>query len=164
MNKAITMLCTTILLSSTAWAEDTLTFLHGTWAGKGTTSGMAAEIRQTWIPALNDRFTSLRLHNRMTLEDGTSFVFEGNGYYQKSELASLTGVWIDSEGNILPLVATLEHHSLVVVWGRSDTKLGKSTYRLLADGTLETSDFVANDEGEWKKFGHAILKRELATE
>jgi len=159
MKKFITTLCIALLFSSFVRAEETLTFLHGTWVGTGTTSGMAAEVRQTWIPTLNGRFTTLRLHNQMTLENGTEFVFEGNGFYQKSGLASFAGVWIDSEGDILPLQATVEGHSLVVVWGSSDTKLGKSTYRLLADGTLETTDFIANKEGEWKKFGHAILNR-----
>ena len=159
MKKTFMMLCIAILYASSSWAEDKLTFLHGTWAGTGTTSGMAAAIQHVWMPTLQGRFTTLHLHNRMTLNDGSEIVFEGNGYYQASDVAQRTGVWIDSNGEVLPLQVTVEEHSVVVVWGSIDTKQGKSIYRLLEDGALETSDFIANDEGEWKRFGHAILHR-----
>lgn len=159
MKKSIMMLCIGILATSIATAEDALTFLHGSWAGPGTTSGIAGTIRHTWGPALNGQFTILRLHNRMILEDGSEMVFAGNGYYRTSDDTSPTGVWIDSNGEILPLQITIEGHSMVVVWGNSETKLGRSVYRLLEDGALETSDFIANDQGEWKKFGHAVLQR-----
>ncbi|MGI9232980.1 MAG: hypothetical protein ACR2RD_05055, partial [Woeseiaceae bacterium] len=103
MKKSFMTLCLVILFTSPVTAEDAVTFLHGTWAGTGTTSGMAAAVRHTWMPTLRGRFTTLRLHNRMTLEDGSEAVFEGNGFYQTSELAERTGVWIDSNGDVLPL-------------------------------------------------------------
>jgi len=159
MKNLFLILCITGLFTSTAWAEDTLMFLHGTWEGTGTTSGMDAEVQHMWVPALDGRFLTLRLHNRMTLGDGTEFVFEGNGYYQAWDVAQRAGVWIDSNGEILPLQIAVDGHFMNVVWGSSDTKLGRSTYRLLENGTLETTDFIANAEGKWKKFGHAILHK-----
>ncbi len=147
------------LAALNAHAQHPLAFLHGDWEGPGKTSGLIASIRYTWKPALNGKYTTLQLHNRMTGEDGKEIVFEGIGYYQASDNQTLTGVWIDSQGDILPLHATLEGHTLTVTWGTKETKKGRSVYRQLPDGKLEAVNSIEDEQGEWREFGRAILSR-----
>jgi len=150
------------LLAPGAYAQHPLDYLHGTWEGSGKTSGMASSVRFTWGPALGGRYTSLQIHNRMSGDDGVEYLFEGIGYYQPSggpEDLILTGVWLDSQGHILSLRATLEDRTLIAHWGTEATKQGRSVYRLWSDGTLEAVDSIRNDAGEWLEFGHAILVR-----
>ncbi|HSD68586.1 MAG TPA: hypothetical protein VLB07_03485 [Woeseiaceae bacterium] len=145
-----------------AGAQHPLDYLHGTWEGSGATSGMASSVRFTWGPALGGRFTTLHIHNRMTGEDGREYLFEGAGYYQQSaepDSDTLTGVWVDSQGDILSLRATLDDRTLIAHWGIEGTKQGRSEYRLLPDGTLEAVDSIRTDSGEWREFGRARLAR-----
>ncbi|MDH4049785.1 MAG: hypothetical protein OEW68_08790 [Gammaproteobacteria bacterium] len=143
-----------------ALAQHPLDYLHGSWEGAGTTSGMRSSVRFTWGPALGGRYTRLQIRNRMRGENDQEYLFEGIGYYQPSDEHTLTGVWIDSQGDVLPILATLEEQTLIATWGSEDSKQGRSEYRLLPDGTLEAIDSIRNDEGEWREFGRALLVRQ----
>jgi hypothetical protein len=57
------------------------------------------------------------------------------------------------------LRGTLVDGLLTVLWGSDDSEQGRSQYRILDDGTLESSDSFLNDAGEWREFSHAILSR-----
>ena len=145
-----------------AGALHPLDYLHGTWEGSGRTSGMASSVRFTWGPALGGRYTSLQIHNRMTGENAQEYLFEGIAYYQQSgELneAVLTGVWVDSQGDILSLRATVDDRTLVAHWGIEGNKQGRSEYRLLPDGALEAVDSIRTESGEWQEFGRSRLAR-----
>ncbi len=147
-----------------ASAQHPLEYLHGTWQGSGTTSGMASSVRFTWGPSLGGRYTTLQIHNRMAGENDQEYLFEGIGYYQQAaepDERTLTGVWVDSQGDVLTLRATLNDRTLIAHWGTEGTKQGRSEYRLLPDGTLEAIDSVRNDSGEWQEFGRAIQTRGL---
>jgi hypothetical protein len=151
------------LLAPSAYAQHPLDYLYGTWEGSGKTSGMASSVRFIWGPALGGRYTSLQIHNRMSGDDGAEYLFEGIGYYQPSgdpDNRILTGVWVDSQGDILWLRATLEDRTLIALWGTEGTKQGRSEYRLLPDGTLEAVDSIRTDAGEWLEFGRALLVRD----
>ena len=164
--RKLTLICCVLIVGLTAshaFAQHPLTFLHGDWDGPGKTSGLIASIRFTWKPAFGGQYTVLQLHNRMTGEDGQEFVFEGIGYYLAAEEQTLTGVWIDSQGNILPLQATLEGQTLTAMWGTQETKLGRSVYRLLPDGKLEAVNSISDENGEWQEFGRAVLSRTNST-
>ena len=115
--------------------------------------------KKLYFLTLYGQYTTLQLHNRMTGEDGQTFVFEGTGYYQSANENALTGVWIDSQGNILPLHATIDDLTLVVIWGNEESKLGRSVYRLLPGGELEAVNSIKGQAGEWEEFGRAVLKR-----
>lgn len=155
-------LLTCLLAAANSAAEHPMEFLHGTWEGTGQTSGMASSIRYTFAPALGGRYTSLQLDNQMSAADGREFRFEGVGYYlpdTESSDQAMVGVWLDSSGDIHPLRATLENGLLTVLWGSEDTEQGRSLYRLLEDGTLESKDAFLADDGEWREFSHTILSR-----
>jgi len=59
----------------------------------------------------------------------------------------------------LPLHATIDDLTLVVIWGNEGSKLGRSVYRLLPGGELEAVNSIKGQAGEWKEFGRAVLKR-----
>ncbi len=150
------------LLAPGAYAQHPLDYLHGTWEGSGKTSGMASSVRFIWGPALGGRYTSLQIYNRMSGDDGAQYLFEGVGYYQPSgdpDDRILAGVWVDSQGDVLTLRATLDDRTLIAHWGTEGTKQGRSVYRLLPDGTLEAVDSIRTDAGEWFEFGRALLVR-----
>lgn len=156
------VLLSAVFAAPIAYAQHPLEYLHGTWEGSGTTSGMASSVRFTWGPALGGRYTTLQIHNRMTGKNDQEYLFEGIGYYQQSAEADdriLTGVWVDSQGDILSLRATLNDRTLIAHWGTESTKQGRSEYRLLPDGTLEAVDSIRNDSDEWQEFGRAQLVR-----
>jgi len=146
--------------SITATAADSLDFLSGDWSGPGTLSGSETRVTQSWQPALNGAFTNIEHKIWMSTEDGLTLVFEGTGYYREMPDKSLTGVWVASNGNILPLRATAEANTLTVKWGNSETESGKTTYQLLADGRLSAVDSVEDADGNLREFGSAILTRE----
>ena len=148
-----------ILSAISARADHPLSFLHGDWQGSGTTSGMESSIKFTWKSGFDSRFTILQLHNRMTSDEGDVFEFAGIAYYQAADEHSLSGVWIDSQGDILELNATLEQQRLVAIWGRESTKMGRSIYKLRPDGKLEAINFIRDEQGEWQQFSRALLIR-----
>jgi hypothetical protein len=156
------LLLSAVFATPKSFAQHPLDYLHGTWEGSGTTSGMVSSVRFTWGSALGGQFTTLQIHNRMTGENDQEYLFEGTGYYQQSPASNeqvLTGVWLDSQGDILPLHATLDERTLIAHWGSEGSKQGRSDYRLLPDGTLEAIDSIRDEGGEWREFGRSLLQR-----
>lgn len=149
--------------SITAGAADSLDFLSGDWSGPGNLSGSETRVSQSWRPALNGAFTNIEHKIWMTTEEGLELVFEGTGYYRELPDQSLTGVWVASNGRILPLLATVEANTMTARWGNSETESGKTVYRLLADGRLSAVDAVVDADGTLREFGSAILTREDAS-
>lgn len=146
-------------ISIGANAADSLDFLKGEWSGSGTMFGSDASIRQSWRPALNGAFTTLHLRVRIAGENGTNLVFEGTGYYQELPDETLSGVWLDSNGDLYPLQATVESKTLTVLWGNEETESGRSSYQLLEDGSLKVVDSVAEEDGNLRDFAYAALSR-----
>lgn len=149
-----------VLLPGSALAEHPLTYLAGQWSGSGSTSGMQAALEVVWEPALNGRYYSLQIKNQMTAENGQLYHFAGVAYYQAGEGDSLSGVWVDSQGDILPIKARLEGQTLIANWGEADTKHGRSSYHLSPGGVLEIVDEVGTKDGNYKEFGRFKLTKE----
>ncbi len=47
----------------------------------------------------------------------------------------------------------------MALWGSPEKEEGKSTYRLLDEGTMEVVDSVKQKDGTWKEFGRVVVKR-----
>ena len=120
---------------------------------------MEASLEFEWQSALGGRYSSLSITNRMKTDDGQEFLFQGIAYYQVNEEEIFTGVWVDSQGDIMPIKAKLHDQTLVANWGTLDAKHGRSTYRLMENGQLEVTDEVGNDKGKYSQFGHSVLSR-----
>lgn len=146
-------------ISIGASAADSLEFLQGEWSGSGTMFGSNASFQQSWRPALNGVFTTLHLQVRFAGENGTNLAFEGTGYYKDQPDGTLSGVWLDSNGDLFPLQATVEAKTLTVLWGNENTESGRSSYQLLEDGSLRVVDSVAEKDGSFREFASAALSR-----
>lgn len=160
--KKFTLLCFVIistLLAVSVKADHPLSIFHGDWQGSGTTRGMESSISFTWKSGFDSRYTILQLNNRMTSEEGVVIEFAGVAYYQVADEHLLSGIWIDSQGDILELNATLEKQRLIAIWGSESTKMGRSIYQLRPDGKLEAIDFIRDEQGAWHEFSRTILIR-----
>lgn len=136
-----------------------LSRLEGSWQGEGKALGMAANLQIQWEWVLNKKFLRLTLKNEMSTPNGQKQVFEGQAYYQASGGDKFEAHWFDSRGVTFPIKAHVEANSLVALWGSPDKEEGKSTYRLIDDGTLEVVDTVKQKDGTWKEFGRVNAKR-----
>ena len=139
-------------------ATSPLVSFFGEWAGVGKTFGREVVVSLSWTPALNGSFSKIQLHYR-SRDDDQRFEFEGVGYYRADSDSRFAGTWIDSQGNIHPLMADLQNETLTSSWGTVSTELGQSVYRLLENGHSEVIDSVKNENGEWQDFGRAVLSR-----
>ncbi len=139
-------------------ATSPLVGFFGEWVGLGEMFGRETIVSLSWAPALGDSFSRLHLHYR-SRDDDQQFEFEGIGYYRADNESGFAGTWLDSQGNIHPLMADLQDETLTTSWGTESTELGQSVYRLLENGHLEVIDSVKNENGEWQDFGRAVLSR-----
>ncbi len=139
-------------------ATSPLVGFFGEWAGVGKMFGHEIVASLSWTPALSGSFSKIHLHYR-SRDDDQQFEFEGIGYYRADSGSRFAGTWIDSQGNIHPLMADLQNETLTTSWGTVSTELGQSVYRLLENGHLEVIDSVNDENGEWQEFGRAVLSR-----
>lgn len=150
-------------LPALAQGPPTLAFLQrleGDWRGGGEVSGMAADMRMRWQPALDGKFHRLSMENVMTGSDGKSWHFKAEAFYRVQEDGSITGQWFDSRGLDLPLAGRVEGNAMTIDWGTDGSaERGRSTYRLAADA-LEVTDEVYGKDGRLGAFGRTILRRE----
>jgi len=133
--------------------------LEGSWQGEGKAFGMGARLQIKWEWVLEKKFLRLTLRNEMSTPNGQKQTFEGQAYYQSSAGDKSDAHWFDSRGVTFPIKAHVEGDALVALWGSPDKEEGKSTYRLIDDGTLEVVDTVKQKDGTWREFGRATLKR-----
>jgi len=139
-------------------ATSPLAGFFGEWAGPGKMFGREVSVSLSWTPALSGRFSRIHLFYR-SHDDDQRFEFEGIGYYRADDEPGFAGTWLDSQGNIHPLMAQLQDETLTTSWGTAATELGQSVYRLLENGHLEVIDSVRNKNGDWQEFGRSVLNR-----
>lgn len=155
------LLCISLLsFTQSLKAADTITSLkrfEGTWSGDGKLMGNTARLELKWEWVLNGKFLRLSLKNESTTAAGERQLFEGHAYYEaKSD--GISGTWFDSRGVSFVLKGSFEGDTLTVQWGNGEEQ-GKSTYRLVDQGTLEVSDSVQLKDGTFRQFATAVVRR-----
>lgn len=133
--------------------------LIGSWSGTGTLFGAPAEFAMEWQWVLGASFLQLTFENRMSRAKGDDIVLNAKAFYQFTDNDGLEGTWFDSRGMKLPLNATFKDSALVTLWGTPDTEQGRTVYKVVSNIRIDVEDFVLK-EGEWKKFGEAIYRRD----
>ena len=132
-----------------------LSRLAGQWSGTGTVLNQPSKIEMSWNWELGGQFLRLTFRNQMPRA-----VFEGHAYYKASGDGRYRGMWFDNSGMFRPLDARREGDALIAKWGTPDTEEGETTYRLLADGTMDVVDRVKSKDGTWRQFGQSgLMKR-----
>jgi hypothetical protein len=127
----------------------------GQWSGSGTVLNQPSKIAMSWTSELGGQFLRLTFRNEMPKS-----VFEGHAYYRALGNGAYRGMWFDNSGMFRPLDARRDGDALVSKWGTPETEEGETTYRLLADGTMEVIDRVKGKDGAWRQFGQSgLMKR-----
>lgn len=149
----------TLSLLLQAPADPLLSRLAGQWSGTGTVLNQPAKIEMAWTWELGGRFLKLTFRNEMGTAPKIT-LFEGHAYYRATGEGQYRGMWFDNSGMFRPLDARRDGDALVSKWGTPDTEEGETTYRLLANGSMEVIDRVKGKDGTWRTFGQSgLMKR-----
>jgi hypothetical protein len=144
-----------IVLTLQSGSDALFTRFAGNWTGTGTVLNQPSKISMSWTWELGGQFLKLTFRNDMP-----KTTFEGHAYYRPSGDGRYRGMWFDNSGMFRPLDARRDGDALVSKWGTPDTEEGETTYRLLADGTMEVTDRVKSKDGTWRVFGQSgLMKR-----
>jgi hypothetical protein len=143
-----------LFIAQAASADPLLQRLEGRWSGRGTVLDTPAAVELTWEWSLDKQFLRLTFVNRMGPRR-----FEGHAYYRALGGGRYRGTWFDNAGMIRPIEARQDGDALVAAWGTADTERGDTTYRLQPNGEMEIVDRVLSRDGQWRPFGHVVVKR-----
>ena len=142
--------------SAAAQGDAAFAFLLGRWEGAGELFGRPAAFVMEWRPALDGRFVELSFENAFRQPDGANaIVLRATAFYAAD--TPHAGVWVDTRGQILRLVAEASDSVVVARW-TAETEEGRTTYRLAAPGRIEVVDEVLGEDG-WRVFARAEYGR-----
>lgn len=134
-----------------------ISVFYGSWKGASESFGMPSVVTMIWDQTLQNRFSRITYRIDMRNEQQRIVTFEGKGFYKQQKDGSYSGTWFDSNGEIHPIVATLDSNTLTSIWGTKETKLGKTMYRLTNKHTVEIVDWIMKKDGTWKEFNRASV-------
>ncbi len=157
---AVLMLFFISLQASQTPSDPLLNRLAGNWQGEGKAFGMPARLRITWEWVLGNKFIKLSLRNEMSGTNGQKQIFEGHAYYRPIGNGKYEAQWFDSRGMSFPIKAQAEGEALVALWGSPQQEEGRSSYKILDDGSIEVVDSVKQKDGTWQEFGRVVVKRQ----
>ena len=126
-------------------------YLVGNWAGEGELFGRPSRFDMVWAWELGGRFVGLSYEIRGDVQ------MSARAHYRIADSDTISGVWVDSRGEILELRATATDSTLVTLW-RSPTEQGRTIYRRSGADSLEVFDAVQDGAG-WRRFGTAQYGR-----
>ncbi len=133
--------------------------LVGTYEASGTSFKEPARLAMRWTPDLGGAF--VRIDYRIdTSSPRLRKRFDGVGYYKTSGANRFIGTWVDSQGAIHPLDASVAAKTLTTFWGvPGKGTYGRTTYRLLDGGRVEVVDSLQEPNGAWTEFSRNTLKK-----
>ena len=130
----------------------------GTWYSDQPVFGSPARTELRLQPALGDQFIRLEYRIEQTPEESDPSHFEGIAFYKRSISEGVVGYWADTSGFLHPIRVTLESNRVTSTWGNADGKLGRTEYRLLENGRLQTTDWIKSGDG-WQQFNRNEYSR-----
>lgn len=133
--------------------------LQGNWEGQGKVFGRAAVVQLKWEWVLASKFMRLGLRHEVSAANKENQIFEGHAYYSPQGADKFAAQWFDSRGVTFPIKAHVEGSTLIAFWGSPEKEEGKTTYRLIDDSTLQVVDAVKQNDGTFREFSSATLKR-----
>jgi hypothetical protein len=137
-------------------AEDLLARFAGDWEASEVGMSGATGAAMTWAPLLGGKFS--RVDYRIEFADSN---FTGQGYYRAAQGGTLEGFWVDSNGDLHPLHATVEDMAVRTNWGRVGGRQGRTEYRLMDDDRMQVRDWMLTDAG-WRPFNSSMFERVAA--
>ena len=138
--------------AAAAPSEGLLAQMVGGWIGAGTLQGRPTHVELTLTPAPGG---ALRLHWFSVVESDPRVPFEGEALYEPQGPGAYDARWRDSQGGRHTVQGRVTGQALTALWGES----GRTVYSLQADGALEVIDSVRGQDGAWREFARASLRR-----
>lgn len=130
---------------------------EGVWTATGNSFGQQAQSKMVWSQTLNGKF--YRIDYSILFDVSGKNAFTGIGHYKLSAEPKIAGYWVDNSGDLHPLSATTDTEQLLTVWGKAGSKMGRTEYRLLPDGSLQVTDWQLTTKG-WKQFNKAVFQKQ----
>jgi hypothetical protein len=133
--------------------------LVGNYEASGTSFKKPARLAMRWAPDLGGAF--VRIDYRIDASSPkTRERFDGVGYYKSGGVNRFVGTWVDSQGAVHPLDASVAGRTLTTFWGvRGKGAYGRTTYRLLDERRVEVVDAVLGGDGVWSEFSRNTLTK-----
>lgn len=132
--------------------------LSGNWRGAGSFQGSPSQVSAAFSPLFDGAAWALDIDVRFARDGAPPQAFAGRAAYVVRDGALADGVWVDSTANAYKLTPHVEEGTLIVEWGDANLA-GQSTYRLVANDSLQIVDFVRTSSGEYRRFADAMLQR-----
>ena len=158
MKSIAMMLC---LMCATTASEETTPLIQrllGEWVSDQPTFGAPAQSTLSWREELNGQFFRLDYKIVMSQADGTTTTFEGLAYYKAKDDGPVAAFWADISGFLHPIRVEHEDDAFIAHWGQAGFKQGKTRYRLLDTGQIETTDWVNTEDG-FQPFNQNVFDR-----
>lgn len=130
---------------------------EGVWTATGNSFGQQAQSKMVWSQTLNGKF--YRIDYSIVFDASGNNAFTGIGHYRLSTEPKISGYWVDNSGDLHPLSAAREADRLLTIWGKAGSKMGRTEYQLLPDGSLQVTDWQLTTEG-WKMFNKAVFQKQ----
>ena len=149
-----------LLLAGTAAAQNTPEHgrVHGEWSGRGDTVGQPFTACAKFAPYMKNVY----LH----LDYSTHYDKAGElpdqmteSFYTFLDGGRVEGVSLDSQSNVFQLDGTYSDHRMSVAWLKNGNTIGKSEWRLSADGNTLTFVRFGQMGGEFKEIGEVTMNR-----
>ncbi len=131
---------------------------YGQWQSDGDAFGQTALSLMTWTVDLNGRFSRLDYKIKMNQGTNKETAFIGVAYYKPGENNMFTAFWADNTGDLHPIKATLDGHTLWSIWGVEGKKLGRTRYEIIAPEVMQVTDWIKTGEA-WQQFNNNTFIR-----
>ncbi|WP_262694386.1 hypothetical protein [Kordiimonas aquimaris] len=152
------VLLVTAAFPSTATDDPPLASFMGDWQSNGDAFGRPAVSTIKFAPAFGGKLVHLQYNINIITNGTPTPAFSGVAYYKQLTDDRYQAFWADIEGSIHPIASTLEGQALTSIWGTEETRLGRTRYEILSDGTMRITDWARVDD-EWKQFNDNVYKR-----
>lgn len=145
--------------ASAAEAELEIADLQGTWVSEDVALGEPAHSTMEWSNALSPAIFELRYAIAHFDAGERQAIFEGRAIYKSLDDEKFAAVWVDSQGDFLPIEAKIDGRTLIANWGNeTSSKRGRTEYTLGVDGALMVRDFIWRDE-QWVQFSNLEFEK-----
>jgi hypothetical protein len=158
MNRLILLTALTMSGLTAAASGPDRTQILGEWSGRGENVGQPFSACAKFTPYMDNVYLHLdyrtRYDNAGSLPDQTT-----ESFYTFLESTRVEGVTLDSLSNVFQLNGIYSDHRMSVLWLKNGNTIGKSEWRLSADGNTLTFVRFGQMGGEFKEIGEVNMSR-----
>jgi len=130
----------------------------GSWYSDGDAFGRPASTNLTFEQTLNNQFVLLNYQINTGSLENLKPLFTGIAYYKQLIENELKAYWVDSTGDLHPIVAKFNNNTLISHWGGEGPKLGRTQYELVDTNEMIVTDWIFKND-DWIEFNKNTFTR-----